>query len=317
MHFQKKQTLTIFNSINEFFSTAQTVVTLGTFDGVHRGHQKIIERLISESKKMNCQSLLLTFLQHPRTVLHQNSDVKLLSTNSEKEVLLLNCGLDNLVVHPFDEAFASLSAEDFVSEILVKKFNIAKIIIGHDHRFGKNRSADINDLIGFGHKYGFEVAQISAQEIAAVAVSSTKIRNALQEGNILMANEFLGYEYAFSGKVVMGKQLGRTIGVPTANIEIDNILKLIPKMGVYVVESLLNKKIVFGVMNIGNRPTVDGKNQTIEVHFLDFDADLYEKTITIKVLQHLRDEKKFDALNDLKLQIQIDKQNAMLFLRGR
>ena len=317
MQFQKKQTLTIFNSIDQFFSTTKTVVTLGTFDGVHCGHQKIIERLISESKKLNCQSLLLTFLQHPRTVLHQNSEVKLLSTNSEKEALLLNLGLDNLVVHPFDEAFASLSATDFVSEILVKKFNIAKIIIGHDHRFGKNRSANINDLIGFGQKYGFEVAQISAQEIAEVAVSSTKIRNALQEGNILMANKFLGYEYTFSGKVIHGKQLGRTIGVPTANIEIDNILKLIPKTGVYVVESLLNNKIVFGVMNIGNRPTVDGKNQTIEVHFLDFDDDLYDRTITIKVLQHLRNEQKFDSLNDLKLQIQMDKENAMLFLRAR
>ena len=200
---------------------------------------------------------------------------------------------------------------------MVNQFNIQKIIIGHDHRFGKNRTADIEDLIRYGKQFDFEVEQISAQEINEVSVSSTKIRNALSEGNILLANEYLGYTYSFTGKVVHGKQLGRTIGFPTANIEIDESYKLIPKNGVYVVESSFNNKTIFGIMNIGLKPTIEGSQFSVEVHFLDFDEEVYNHNFTIKVLYFIRDEQKFNNIVELKLQIEKDKQFAISFIENR
>jgi riboflavin kinase/FMN adenylyltransferase len=238
-----------------------------------------------------------------------------LNTINEKIELLEKIGLSNLIIHPFDEIFSQLSAEEFVAKILVKKLKIKKIILGHDHRFGKDRSASIDDLIIFGKKYNFEVEQISAQKIDQVAISSTKIRTALLEGNIVLANQYLGYQYSFSGKVVKGKQLGRTIGFPTANIQIDEAYKLIPKNGVYIVKSSIDEKIHFGMMNIGNRPTVDGKNQTIEVYFFDFDKDIYDTSISVTILDRIRDEKKFDSLEDLKKQIEKDKQSVITYIK--
>ena len=296
----------IFESIDSFTSTKKTVVTIGSFDGVHLGHQKIIASLKAESQKLDAESLILSFLNHPRSVLNNNSDLKLLTTNHEKTALLRKSNLNHLILHPFDNDFANLSAQEFVSEILVKKLNVAKIIVGHDHRFGKSRSAGFDDLKLFGQQYGFKVQQISAQEIDEVSISSTKIRNALVDGNIKLANDFLGYAYSISGNVVGGKQLGRTIGVPTANIAIDNLQKMIPKKGVYVVQSFLDNKTVFGVMNIGNRPTVDGQEQTVEIHFLDFDNDLYHQKISVSILDRIRDEQKFESLADLKIQISKD-----------
>jgi riboflavin kinase/FMN adenylyltransferase len=298
--------LKIFESIDSFTSTKKTVVTIGSFDGVHLGHQKIIASLKAESQKLDAESLILSFLNHPRSVLNNNSDLKLLTTNHEKTALLRKSNLNHLILHPFDNDFANLSAQEFVSEILVKKLNVAKIIVGHDHRFGKNRSAGFDDLKLFGQQYGFKVQQISAQEIDEVSISSTKIRNALVDGNIKLANDFLGYAYSISGNVVAGKQLGRTIGVPTANIAIDNLQKMMPKKGVYVVQSFLDNKTVFGVMNIGNRPTVDGQEQTVEIHFLDFDKDLYHQKISVSILDRIRDEQKFESLADLKIQISKD-----------
>ena len=203
-----------FHSIIDFKSTKQTIATLGTFDGVHLGHRSILNKIIALKNNEELESLVLTFFPHPRMILQQNSDIKLLNTIEEKASLLENLGIDNLVIQKFDNDFSQLSAEDFVKKVLVDAFNIKKIIIGYDHRFGKNRSADIHDLIQFGEKYDFEVEQISAEEINDVSISSTKIRNALKEGNIILANEFLGYEYNLTGKVVKGKQLGRTIGYP-------------------------------------------------------------------------------------------------------
>ena len=309
--------LNVFPSISEFNSTKKTIVTIGTFDGVHIGHQKIIEKLIQETKKADCESLILTFFPHPRMVLNGSSSIKLLNTINEKSSLLEKMGLDNLVVHPFDKKFSNLSAEEFVKTILVDSFNLKKIIIGYDHRFGNNRAANIDDLISFGKKYDFEVEQISAQEIDSVSVSSTKIRDAISDGNMIVANEFLGYDYILSGKIITGKQLGRTIGFPTANIKIEENYKLIPKNGVYIVKSHLQEKTVFGIMNIGLNPTVNGEDLSIEVHFLDFEADLYNKNITVSVIARIRDEQKFTSIDLLKAQIQEDKNYAISFIKKR
>ena len=290
------------------------MVTIGTFDGLHIGHRKILERIIHSALELNCESIVLTFFPHPRMVLQESSEVKLLNTIDEKIALLENIGIDNLIIHPFDKEFSRLSAEEFVKNILVDQFNIQKIIIGHDHRFGRNRTADINDLIEFGKEYGFEVEQISAQEIDEIAVSSTKIRNAILDGNIALANNYLGYPYFFSGEVVKGKQLGRTIGFPTANIHIKEDYKLIPKNGVYVVKSKQNNQTIFGMMNIGTRPTVNGENQTIEVHFFDFDEDIYNQIIGVEILEFIRDEYKFESLDALKNQIQKDKEFSINYI---
>ncbi len=305
--------LKTFNNIKEY-NNKKSVVTIGTFDGVHIGHKKILERIIFNAKELNCESVVLTFFPHPRMVLQDNSVVQLLNSVDEKTILLEKTGIDNLIIHPFNQEFSRLTAEEFVKEILVNQLNIRKIIIGYDHRFGRNRTADINDLIVFGKEYGFEVEQISAQEINDNAVSSTKIRNAILEGNITLANNYLGYNYFFSGIVVKGKQLGRTIGFPTANIKIKEDYKLIPKNGVYIVKSNYDKKTIFGLMNIGTRPTVDGTNQTIEVFFLNFDKTIYDETLTIEIIEFIRDEQKFDSLNDLKNQINGDKIFALNYI---
>lgn len=306
----------IFHSLCDFSLTKKTIITIGTFDGVHIGHRKILEKIIHNAKELDCESLVLTFFPHPRMVLQENSSVKLLHTMEEKRTLLQKIGIENLIIHPFNKEFSQLTAEEFVKEILIDQLQIQKIIIGHDHRFGRNRTADINDLISFGEKYGFEVEQISAQEIDEIAVSSTKIRNALINGTISLANEYLGYNYFFSGTVVQGQQLGRTIGFPTANIHIKEDYKLIPKNGVYIIKSYLNEVLIYGIMNIGNRPTVNGLNQTIEVHFIDFDKDLYGQEVTIEVVEFIREEHKFDSLESLKNQIQKDKIFCITYLHN-
>jgi riboflavin kinase / FMN adenylyltransferase len=305
--------LKVFHSISEFANTKKTIVTLGTFDGVHLGHQKIINRILNSTINNDFESVVLTFSTHPRAVLQAESNIKLLNTNEEKILLLEKCGIDNLIIHPFDAQFFELTGEQFVKDILVNQLNIQKIIIGYDHRFGKNRSSDIHDLIRFGEKYHFDVEQISAEEVDEISVSSTKIRNAIHEGNITQANQYLGYPYCFSGKVVKGKQLGRTISFPTANIVINNNQKIIPKKGVYIVKGFWDNKTHHGMMNIGTRPTVDGEEQTIEVHFFNVDQDLYDQEITISVLQFIRNEVKFKSVADLKEQLQKDKVTSLQF----
>lgn len=314
MHHLKLFALKLFESINEFQSTKKTILTLGTFDGVHIGHKKILERLTQNTENGKYESLVLTFFPHPRMVLQEKSEIKLLNTISEKSKLLEKSGIENLVIHPFNESFSRLTAEEFVHSILVDQFHIQKIIIGHDHRFGRNRTANIDNLIAFGAEYGFEVEQISAQEIQDVSVSSTKIRKALQDGNMTLANEYLGYAYFLTGEVIKGKQLGRTIGFPTANIKIEEDYKLIPKNGVYAVKALIGQKEVSGMMNIGFNPTVNGQKQTIEVNLFDFDSDIYGQKIEISLLQYLREEQKFGSVDLLKEQLNQDKKKALAFL---
>jgi len=306
--------LKLFHSINDFQSTKKTILTLGTFDGVHIGHKKILERITQNTENGKYESLVLTFFPHPRMVLQEKSEIKLLNTINEKTKLLEATGIENLVVHPFNESFSRLTAEEFVHTILVDKFQIQKIIIGHDHRFGRNRTANIDDLIAFGIEYGFEVEQISAQEIQDVSVSSTKIRKALNEGNMTLANEYLGYDYFLNGTVVKGKQLGRTIGFPTANIHIKEDYKLIPKIGVYVVRAVVNEETVFGMMNIGFNPTVNGEKQTIEVHLFDFDKDIYDQNIEVSLLHYIREEQKFSSVDALKEQLNNDKKVAVNYI---
>lgn len=305
----------IYNSIQEFTSDNKTIVTLGTFDGVHKGHKSILDKLIKSSKASGCESVVLTFFPHPRMVLQQNSDLKLLNTIDEKAALLEKEGIDNLIIHPFDVAFSRLTAEEFVKNILVDSLNICKIIIGHDHRFGRNRTANIDDLIRFGQEYGFEVEKISALEINEVSVSSTKIRNALNEGNVDAANDFLGYPYFINGVVVQGKQLGRTINFPTANIQPNESYKLIPANGVYAVSSQIDDKTIYGMMNIGTRPTVNGDSTTIEVHYHDFSTDLYGKQLKVCLHHRMRDETKFDSFDALKQQLEKDRQQSLAYFK--
>jgi riboflavin kinase/FMN adenylyltransferase len=308
--------LKIYQSISDFFCNRKTIITIGTFDGVHLGHQKIVAQITKNAHALNCESLVLTFFPHPRMVLQEGTEMKQLNTLNEKIALLDNLGIDNLVVHPFDKEFSRLTAEEFVKKVLVDVFKIKKIIIGHDHRFGRNRTATIDDLINFGETYGFEVEQILAKEINEVSISSTKIRNALLEGNIELATNYLGYDYSLTGIISKGKQLGRTIGYPTANITIEEDYKLIPNNGVYIAKSVLNGKTVFGMMNIGNRPTVDGTKQTIEINFFDFKQDLYGQKITISLLHRMRSEQKFESIDALKNQLEKDKKTALSFIEN-
>ncbi len=295
----------VFYSLSDFNSQKGTVVTIGSFDGVHLGHQKIINQLVTVAKNEKLESVVLTFLQHPRNILQDKQNIFLLNSNQEKIFLLEKTGIDNLIILPFNMEFASLSGEDFVKKILVEKIHVKKIIIGYDHRFGKNRMSNIDDLIQFGEKYHFNVTQISAQEINEISISSTKIRNAISTGNIALANKYLGYTYNFTGKVVMGKQLGRTINFPTANIEMNNNLKLLPKNGVYIVRGFWDNKLHDGMMNIGNNPTVSNNHDSssIEIHFFSLSEDLYSLDITVFCYQFIREEKKFDNLEDLKAQL--------------
>jgi riboflavin kinase/FMN adenylyltransferase len=306
--------LNTIQNISNFSTSEKTFVTIGTFDGVHFGHQQIIEKLVLEAKKANKKSVLLTFFPHPRMVLQKDNSLELINTIEERADLLKKTGLDYLIIHPFSKEFSRMTALDFVRDILVNQLNISKLIIGYDHHFGKNREGNIVQLTEYSHLYDFKVEEIPAQDIDNVSVSSTKVRRALVEGNIETANTYLGYNVMLSGIVVNGKQLGGKIGYPTANIDIKESYKLIPKTGVYVVKSTIDKKVIFGIMNIGNRPTLDGGYQTIEVHFLDFNANLYNKSLTIELLYFLRDEKKFNSIENLILQIRNDEQIARNYL---
>lgn len=305
----------ITHSIFDFTPTQKTIVTIGTFDGVHIGHQKIIEKLVHEAKSSEKKSVLLTFFPHPRMVLQKDVSIKLINTIYERAQHLEKLGLDYLIIHPFSKEFSRLTALDFVRDVLVNRLNISKLIIGYDHHFGKNREGNIEQLTEYSHLYDFTVEEIPAQDIDEVSVSSTKIRKALANGQLKTANNYLGYNFSLTGKVVNGKQLGGKIGFPTANIDVSEEYKLIPKTGVYVVKSTIENATVYGMMNIGNRPTVDGEYQTIEVHFFDFNQNLYDKELTIELLYFLRDEQKFDSVPDLISQLKKDKETSLNYLK--
>lgn len=303
-----------YNSYKYINSAKPTILTLGTFDGVHKGHQSILNKVTQDATANGYESVVLTFFPHPRMVLQKDHNIKLINTIEEKAQLLQELGIQHLILQEFTKEFANLSAEQFVEEVLVKHLNIKKIIIGYDHRFGKNRSADIHDLMDFGRKYKFDVEQISAQEINEVSISSTKIRKALEEGKIETANDYLGTPYFVTGNVIKGKQLGRTIGFPTANIQLNEDYKLIPKIGAYIVSATIDGKLVKGMMNIGYNPTVNNHALSLEVHFLDFDKDIYDKKIQIHFHKYLRDEQKFLSLDALKQQLAKDLQATKDFI---
>lgn len=307
--------MNVSHSITAFSTSKKTIVTLGTFDGVHLGHQSILKKLLEATENGVYESVVLTFYPHPRMVLQQEYSLQLLNSIEEKTVLFEQFGIDHLIIHPFDESFSKLSAEAFVQKILVDQLHIHKIIIGHDHRFGENRTANITDLIQFGKKYNFEVEQINAEAINKIAVSSTNIRTALANGSIQLANRYLGYDYFFSGKVILGKQLGRTLGFPTANLILLEPYKLIPKEGAYIVYSALNNTRIFGMMNIGNNPTLGENERSIEVHFFDLNEDLYDSVLCISLLAFIRPEEKFSSVEALKTQLEKDRDFSKKYVK--
>lgn len=289
-------------------------LTIGTFDGVHLGHQKILKRVGDLSKKKKIKSAVLTFFPHPRMVLEQNKSIKLLNTIKERAALLSNFGIDEICIKTFTKDFANLSARDYVKSILVDELNTKQIVIGYDHHFGKNRTANIDDLKGFAKEFDFEIEEISAQDIEDVTVSSTKIRNALDNGDVKLANAYLGYNYFLTGNVIRGHSIGKTIGFPTANIFIEEDYKLIPKDGVYVIKAEINNSLFFGMMNIGSNPTIYNKPRSIEVHFFNFSDDIYKKELKIEILSRLRNEHKFESLQLLQKQLEQDKREAIQYI---
>ncbi len=300
---------------NSLKTNTPSVITIGTFDGVHVGHQKIIERLVKTGHDKHLKSVVLTFFPHPRMVLQPDFKIQLLHTIDERQKTLKDLGLDHLIIKEFTHDFANLSARDYVKKILVDELNAKHIIIGYDHHFGKNRTANINDLKAFGKEFDFIVEEISAQDIKDVAVSSTKIRQALVEGDIKTANAYLGYPYFITGNVIKGKGIGKTLKFPTANIDVEKDYKLIPKNGVYVVSSRIGKQTVYGMMNIGTNPTFNEKKQSIEVHFFNIEEDLYNTSLKINILHRLRNEQKFESVKELTNQLNLDKKHAQEFIQ--
>lgn len=297
----------VISNIENYLPSQDCALTIGTFDGVHVGHRKIIERLVKNAREKNQLAVVLTFFPHPRMVLQKDTQIHLIDTLAEKQSLLEELGIDVLVIHPFSREFSRQSADEFIRDILVNRFQTAHLIIGYDHRFGRNREATVEDLISAGDTYGFSVEKIEAQDIASVNVSSTKIRTALEEGDLEKAALFLNRPFKISGKVVKGHGIGKTIAFPTANLWIEESYKLMPADGVYFVQSIIDKKVVYGMMNIGFRPTLDGVKRSFEVHFFEFYKNLYNLKIEVELLKQIRREKKFESLDELALQLDLDR----------
>jgi riboflavin kinase/FMN adenylyltransferase len=302
----------IYHSIQEFKTLKNAVVTIGTFDGVHIGHQKIIARLLEIAAETGGEVVLLTFFPHPRMVLFpDDNDLVLLNTLEEKIMLLGKYGVQHLLIHPFSREFSRTTSTEFVRNILVNKIGTKKLVIGYDHHFGRNREGSFEDLMELSALYDYEVEKIPEQDINEVAVSSTKIRKSLLTGDIATATAFLGHEYSLAGKVVRGKQLGRTLGFPTANIEVPEKYKLIPANGVYAVNAEVAGTIYKGVLSIGNRPTFDNGERSIEVHIFDFNDTIYDQHIRVWFRQFLRPDQKFENAVALQTQMIRDKEEAI------
>lgn len=284
------------------------MVTPGTFDGVHKGHRTILSRLKERAEKSGGESVVLTFHPHPRIVLQgEDSDLKLLTTLEEKTALLREAGIDHFIIHPFTREFSRTSVIEYVRDMLVGQIGMKQLVIGYDHHFGRNREGNLDNLQELAPLYEFEIEEIPAQEIDAVNVSSTKIRKALVEGDVELAHQYLGYPYRLSGAVIEGKQVGRKLGYPTANISVQHPLKMIPAKGVYAVRVLLDSGAYKGMLNIGVRPTVDdSEKETLEVHLLDFEGELYHRPLTVEFLKRLRGEERFENMDQLRDQLKRD-----------
>ena len=301
----------IYKSIDQYNESKSSVVTIGTFDGVHKGHQKVFNKVINASKLSNLSSVVLTFFPHPRIILNKYNDVKMIDTLDEKIDHLEKIGIDHLIIHPFDKKFSLLSADQFIKEYLVDKLKLKHIIIGYDHRFGKGREASITDLKEYSSEFNFVVDEIDAQEIEKIAVSSTKIRKSINEGDLETTRVYLGRFFSLTGKVVKGDGLGKQIDYPTANIKIEENYKIIPKDGVYYIKTTIDNKLYNGMMNIGHRPTIGSKEKSIEVNLFNFNRDIYDKIISINVIKKIRDEKKFSSIEALKAQLAKDQEHCL------
>jgi len=312
----------VYRGIEKFNKLPNAVVTSGTFDGVHIGHQKILARLKNIAESTNGETVLITYWPHPRLVLGNDNSIKLITAFEEKIKLLRRFGLNHLIIIEFTKEFAKTTSSDFIKNILVDKIGTKTLVIGYDHRFGHNREGSFEALSANESAYGFTVEEIPQQEIHHIAVSSTKIRNHLSQGEIHISNEYLGYPHCLHGKVVKGNQLGRELGFPTANIKVHSELKLIPSVGSYAVKVELGGNVFDGMLNIGTRPTItNNKNgnlnpQTIEVNIFDFDSDIYGEGIVIKFIKLIRKEEKFESIEELKKQLKQDKQKATDILQA-
>lgn len=301
----------IYEGLEGFTPVKNAVVTSGTFDGVHLGHQKILNRIREIARSIQGETVLITFWPHPRLVLYPNEhNLRLLSTFEEKAKLLRKFGIDHLITIPFTQEFSQMTSEEFIKKVLIDAIQTKKLVIGYDHRFGKNREGSFEYMKANSSTFGFELEEISRQDVEEIAVSSTKIRKALESGEVHTAESCLGRPYELNGLVIKGQQIGRSIGFPTANIHIPNDYKLIPKDGVYAVEAAVDGTLYKAMLNIGNRPTVDGSKKTVEANLFDFQGDLYDRQITVYFHEFLREERKFESLEALKNQLYQDQKSA-------
>ena len=308
----------VYHSIDQFPSNIKSVLTLGTFDGVHKGHKYVLKRMNEIAKKEGGESVLLTFYPHPRHVLQpDNQNLKLLNTIEEKIKELEKSGIQHFVIHKFTKDFSRTKSVNFIRDLLVNKLKMKYMVVGYDHHFGRNREGSYDELIEFSELYNFNLEQIPPQDEDEVTVSSTKIRNLLSNGNIEKANSYLGYDYPINGVVVKGNRIGRTLNYPTANILIKNKWKLLPKDGVYLVKVMLENKQYFGMLNIGKKPTFYKEKHSVEVHIFDFVADIYGSEIKVDFLKRMRDEIQFGSLEDLQSQLRTDENSCKMYLRSK
>ncbi len=292
----------------------KSIVTMGAFDGIHLGHRSILEEVVTEGQRLGLSPTLFTLWPHPKKILNPTSKLELLNSFEEKIELLKSIGIEQIYVQDFTYEFSQLSAHEFIEKTLVKRLNANRIIIGYDHKFGRNRAGDTTLLHSLSLDFGFSVAEIKEQQILNNTISSTNIRSYLRSGDIISANKMLGYQYSLDGIVIRGDQIGRSIGFPTANLEITEPHKLLPKHGVYVVDVKVNNNKYRGMLNLGYRPTVSGESLRLEVHILNFNQDIYGTSIRVNLLDRLRDETKFDSISELKTQLCSDKKQALNYL---
>ncbi|MBB6274180.1 riboflavin kinase/FMN adenylyltransferase [Pedobacter cryoconitis] len=307
----------IYNHLSEFKRLNNAVATIGTFDGVHFGHHKIINRLCELAKAKGGESVILTFFPHPRLIIDpENQDLKMINTIEEKAEILAGLGVDHLIITPFTRDFSNLGPAEYIKNILVDTIGIKQLIVGYDHRFGKDRSGGMTDLVAFSGPYGYEIEEIKEQDINDVAVSSTKIRKSLLEGQVGLAAKYLGYNFSLYGPVIKGDKIGRTIGFPTANIFIEQPYKIIPSDGIYAVTVEMGNETYKGMAYIGQRPTINGMTRNIEVNIFDFDQEIYGQYIKMNFMEFLRHDVKFTGLEALKLQLQKDKEDTLAYFES-